>query len=592
MKKLLTLLIIGLTVNICFAQRDTLVFPPSLQLSFPEKSWVRYFNYTKAMFMPGTLTFQNINNEELQMEAQSGQVRDLSLSPEKIIAYLQKSTDEIKTKKSFTRNECSVIPFEYSKNEGDDKLKSEYQGYIVFKYNLAYFAFISLCAPEKLTAQLDSSLNDLLNSIDLLTPDIIDKREGLPINEKNFDSLLVKEQEAGLRSIKNQYGTSELDAATEQSFRDQITIELWKKVEYQYTHEKYFTFENNIKNGHEPFNDWLDYELEDKEFDELKFYRAFDGNIHGETSDGFDLAVDSFMRVESNFPKEAETQWIYFSKDSSATKTLYWALTTAFVKDSSTESIIVYCFEKRDGKWDQNHISFKEKYNFPFDDVNISNFYSIYTYPSEQKTKGTFIVVANKRTDAFYIGNSQVNKTNFIKTEDALAHDFDASYFLNLSDSIHCYMLDKHYNNYIESRQYYWEIVEDKKLFAEIKKHDVYDILVDEEQKKSKRINEDRVVSVAHDILIEPIPPIKRIYTTALLFGDINKNGVQDCYTFSASNGELKSYKVCEITDSGVIQLEANEVLSKAISETTLFKKIQKISLNPINDEKELQAHF
>lgn len=589
MKKFLVLLFIGLIVKISLAQRDTLVFPPSLELSFPAKSWVKYLNYTKAMFMPGTLTFQNIKNKELQMEVESGQVRDLSLPPDKILDYLQESIMGIKTQKSFVRNECKVIPFQYSKNEGDDKESSEYQGYIVFKYNFAYFAFISLDAPKKFAAQLDSSLNDLLNSINLLTPDIIDKKEGLPITSKNFDNLLVKEQENGLREIKKQYGISVLDAETEKSFRDQITTELKKKVEYQYTHKKYFTYENNIKYGHEPFGDWLDYALEDKEFNELEFYRAFGGNIHDEASNGFDFAVDSFMRAESKISKEAKTQWINFTSDSSGKTTLYWALTTAFVKDSSTELLTIYCFEKRAGKWEQNHVSFNEKYNFPFDDANISNFYSIYTYPSPQKKAGSFVVASNHRNDVYYIGNSQVNKTNFIKTNDIIINGFDASYFLTPRDSNDFYVSSKYYNNYIENRQYYSEIIEDKNLFAEIKKQDVYDLISDLDRKLSKRINEDKVVNVAHDILTKPIPPIKRIYTTALIFGDINKNSIQDCYTFSVSNGELRDYKIYEITENGVIQRDANEVLYKIISETTLFKKIQKISLNPINDENELE---
>jgi hypothetical protein len=122
-------------------------------------------------------------------------------------------------------------------------------------------------------------------------------------------------------------------------------------VQYQYTHEKYFRYENNIRYGHAPFNEWLDYELLDIKFDELKFYETFGGNIHGESSDGFDIAVDSFMRAELIIPKEAVTGWIDFAKDSSIDKTLYWTITTAYMGDSLAESIIAFCFEKKEGEW-------------------------------------------------------------------------------------------------------------------------------------------------------------------------------------------------------------------------------------------------
>jgi hypothetical protein len=215
-KNSVTFLFFYLTANFCLAQRDTLIFPPSLQLSFPEKTWIRYINYTKAMFMPGTLSFQDIHNEEMQMEVQSGEIRELYKPPDKIIEYLLQDSEGVKSQDQFTKNDCSVISSQYLKDNGNDDNKTEYVGYTIFKYNFAYFAFISLNAPIKLKAQLKSALDDLLNSIYLLTPDIIDKKEGLPITGRNYDSLLVKEQESELQKIKKQYGISELDSETEE----------------------------------------------------------------------------------------------------------------------------------------------------------------------------------------------------------------------------------------------------------------------------------------------------------------------------------------------------------------------------------------
>jgi hypothetical protein len=244
--------------------------------------------------------------------------------------------------------------------------------------------------------------------------------------------------------------------------------------------------------------------------------------------------------------------------------------------------------KKKKASGHTNYVPFSEKYDFPFDDANISNYYSIDVFPSNQNMKGNFVIIRNKRTNACFIGNSQVNKTNFLKTDDALPIGYDASYYFTPRDSINFYMPEKRYNNYIESRKYYWQIIEDKKLFSEIKKYDIYNTYINfPGQTKSVEINKDKVVSISRDILIKTIPPAKRIYTTFLIFGDINKNAIQDCYTFSVSNGELKSYKLYELTETGVTQLQPAESFYKTISETAMFKKIQEISRNPINIEPE-----
>lgn len=69
----------------------------------------------------------------------------------------------------------------------------------------------------------------------------------------------------------------------------------------------------------------------------------------------------------------------------------------------------------------------------------------------------------------------------------------------------------------------------------------------------------------------------ERIFTTELIFDDLDKNGNLDCYWFALSNGELVKYEAFTPIDNKLIPITTE--LEKLIKQTSRFDELKKISL-------------
>lgn len=435
-------------------------------------------------------------------------------------------------------------------------------------------------------------------------PSVMDKKEELPITSNNFNRLLDKQEIYYINKYKERIGLSKesnLDPEIQKAIRTEVEKDLNKKMKYGFTYEKYYRYENDIKNGLGSVDNWLDYELEGKTFNELEFYETFDGNVHGESMAGFQLAMDNFVKSKFNIPAKAKTEWLHYVKDSSNIKNQYWAVESAYFNESLTESVILLSLEKKNDNWKYFNTTFNEKYLIEYDklwDNSNSNNFSL-NIQSQNRIKGKFIVLDNEKIGVSYIGNSDIAETNFIRTEDGNPNEFDVTLYYDAVQDSDKIVMDRYfitanfkpyfyYNDSFQKKLNLSYVLQDKKLYHEVNKYEVGSITIDGKEQSE---NEESILYAAKKILADvPFPPIKRIYKTGLIFGDINSNGIQDCYHFSISNGKLISYKAYEITSVGVTELKFDEIISKKIMKTDLFKKIQGKSLLQ-NDKEEFDPY-
>lgn len=435
------------------------------------------------------------------------------------------------------------------------------------------------------------------------TPSVMDKKEELPITSDNFNRLLDKQEIYYVNKYKERINLPKernLDPKIQKAIRTEVEKDLNKKMKYGFTYEKYYRYENDIKNGHGSIDNWLNYELEEKTFNELEFYETFDGNVHGESMAGFQLAMDNLVKSKFNIPAKAKTEWLHYVKDSSNSKNQYWAVESAYLNESLTESVILLSLEKKNSDWKFSNTTFNEKYLIEFDKLgenSNSNNFSLYIQ-SQNKTKGKFIALDNEKIGVSYIGNSDISETNFIRTEDGNPKEFDVTLYYDAVQDSDEVVMDRYfitanfkpffyYNDSLLKKLNLSYILSDKKLYNKVNEYEVNLSIIDEKANKKRQFeDEESVLYIAKKILADvPFSPVKRIYKTGLIFGDINNNGIQDCYNFSISNGKLITYKVYELTDIGVVELSSNEIISKKITMTTLFKKIQGKSL--LKEDKE-----
>lgn len=434
-------------------------------------------------------------------------------------------------------------------------------------------------------------------------PSVIDKEEELPVTSDNFNRLLEKQTTYYTNKYKERIKLPKehnLDPKIQNAIRTEVENDLDKKMKYGFTYEKYYRYEDDIKNGQGSINNWLDYELENKTFSELEFYDTFGGNVHGEAMDCFQLAMDNFVKSQFNVPSEAKTEWLHYEKDFTNSKNQYWAVESAYLNESLTESIILLSLEKKNNDWKFLNTTFNEKYLIEFDKLgenSNSNNFSLYIQ-SQNKTKGKFIVLDNEKIGVSYIGNSDISETNFIKTEDGNPKEFDVALYYDAVRDSDKVVMDRYfitanfkpffyYNDSLLKKLNLRYILSDKKLYNKVNEYEVNLSIIDEKgNEKGQSEDEESVLYVAKKILADaPFSPAKRIYKTGLIFGDINKNGILDCYNFSLSNGKLINYKIYEITKKGVAELKTDDTISTKITSTVLFKKIKEKSL--LKEDKE-----
>jgi hypothetical protein len=582
MKKYLIILLFLISENYCYSQRDTMIFPPSLQLSFQAKTWSQYYDYTTAMFSSNTILFQHEKYLDMKMRAETGLTKELSLPPKDLIKYLKESNSSFITEPEYVKNGFTIIPFQYINSDNIEK-EEKYKGYMLLNYDEEYYIYLSIEAPLKMETELNEALLDILTFTLFIRPTDIDKYYGLPYSMDKFDDLFAKKQKEAFDEFKKLYGSAKLDKTTKTELIEEVRAELLKLIKYQFTFEKYYKAESGIKLGSLSLEEWLDYELLGKQTDNLDFYETFGGNHHGESSDGNEAALDHFMKSELKTPANYETHWIWQFGDSiDANHFRYWAIITANDIEKTNETVTFICFERNEGKWTYTYSSTNESITYYFEDVR--NLFSIDTVETFGGSFSDFVIINNLRTHTTYIGNKRKSGTNFIAIQNLDVNwlSYDACYTkIELDESNIFTNTPTRYNAYIENRNSIDSIVNDKALMKQVETYDdIYYSNVHE-------VIEENLFAAVYDILKKPIPPEKRIYKTALVVGDINKNGKQDAYTFSISNGKIVDYHLIELNESGVIELKDNEKFIPVFMTTPMFKILQQLSLKEINDERE-----
>ena len=247
---------------------------------------------------------------------------------------------------NFVLNGCHVGGGEYTPDPNHREVKRRY--YAIFKAKGHYGAMINITSPPELAKEAEAMMKQVTTSLDVLSPQQMDSVEGLPLSEADFFPKVNKRMD---KMEKLFAIPDDKDHGLDSLLLPGIMQELAKKIKYQYTNQRFYTIDEQLRLGRYPFGKYLDFYLLHEEDPEEKMWSEFDGGVHGEYGIGFALAADSFLRTMYTIPRTARTQWVKEAKPDPDSGKGYNVKASAINDaDGSTTQFRIY-FEKRNGTW-------------------------------------------------------------------------------------------------------------------------------------------------------------------------------------------------------------------------------------------------
>ena len=247
---------------------------------------------------------------------------------------------------NFMLNGCHVSGGEYTPDPNHREIKRRY--YAIFKAKGHYGDMINITSPPDMAKEMEAIMKQVTTSLDVLSPAQMDSVDGLPLSGEAFYPMVNKR----LAAMKKLYAIEDdKDHGLDSLLLPGIMQELAKRINYKYTHQRFYTIDEQLRLGRYPFGKYLDFYLLHEEDPEEKMWSEFDGGVHGEYGIGFALAADSFLRTMYTIPRTARTQWVKEAKPDPDSGKGYNVKASAINDaDGSTSQFRIY-FEKRNGTW-------------------------------------------------------------------------------------------------------------------------------------------------------------------------------------------------------------------------------------------------
>lgn len=631
MNKLFFSILLFITVS-SFAKDDTLYFPPCLKLIVKENTWYKSFNYSKAMFSPSIITLQHKQYKDIELDIEIDKIIVENLNQDSLTKELKINLKENKINNGYSLNNCFIYYQTY--NSSGTKEPDNYIKYYLAKTDGKNVAVFGIKAPIKFKPDLKILIDDIAQKISFTTINEIDKFYGYPIPYKITDSVLKVDNNKYLEAYKKLYQIKDADNETLESLKEDLKSFIEKCAYFEYSFEKYYNVEEKIKSGDYPIDDWLSYILQHKKFEDLEFYIAFDGDMHGEASVGSEIALSKYVKalLENNDTTRLYTECHNVVTVPNKTENLYWTNINYQIGNGQPK-LLLCCFQYINNHWinhyqiineDQNlyNTSLRKIVDFTQADYERTQTYYAQSEPEEtveesesdtavnyevktpepnvvdenglieikpdstqylqkliEVENDDFLVLENDKWKYTYVLNNKNPSSNFVKMDfenktnsyDVLFANISPSYNINYTN-INTVL----FNEYADAKKQAKYILSTPTILNELSTSeyttfdDNYKVLID----TSKLIKE------AYPYILKNILPHKRVYGSALIHGDINKNGIPDVYAYYISNGKLLSYQVVEAKNDGVEILPNNSTIEKEIINTEHFIELKKLSLN------------
>ena len=293
-KSILVLCVIFCLLQAGFAQRDTIWLAPCLQYSFKSDTWKMRYDYYRGTFYTAT------SNEQIEMTPISW---PFAVSTDSLLA-LEINEDRKDPANNFMLNGCHVSGGEYTPDPNHSEVKRRY--YTIFKAKGHYCDMINITSPPDMAKEMEAIMKQVTTSLDVLSPTQMDSVDGLPLSGESFFPMVNKR----LAAMKKLYAIEDdKDHGLDSLLLPGIRLELAKKINYKYTHQRFYTIDEQLRLGRYPFGKYLDLYLLGEEDPEEKMWSGFDGGVHGEYGTGFALAADSFLRTMYTIPRTSKIEW-------------------------------------------------------------------------------------------------------------------------------------------------------------------------------------------------------------------------------------------------------------------------------------------
>jgi hypothetical protein len=497
--------------------------------------------------------------------------------------FLLENEDKISGQVHYTRN-CIVIPF--VPNSGnfrkDIDIDETPLGYIIYKSNGQYMVQFFLTGPKYLSEEVNNTLDDLLQSTRFVNPIEIDQHEGLPVIHISPEEYLEMQLKKVKKEMSEIYPEMNSDPMFQENIETEFSDLFWKRAQYQFSFERYFNSKENIQFGHEPLDYWFDYHFYQKKFPDLEYFNKFRDASHGEEEDGIEMAIDSLVRSIQIIPENYKVEFTISDIDSIPSGNKFFIFAVAAEPDGHFNISCLIPFAHQNGKWTQQpSLSNIQTERDFLSEYGYYNRLEIKSVPLKNKSENYFVVAEDPRQHLIYLFSDNYAHSEYVRVYADTTNQFEVEFYLrSFEDQIRIGSIN--FYESIEKKIHYDEKNVDAQFIYRMKDEDIFTSYYLEDGSFEDRVDAYKLYHVGKKILVNELPLDKRGYTTQLKFGDLNKNGISDCYSFTVSNGKIVHYEVYELTKDGVIQLPSNDQLFKLILGTAEFQKVKEISLGNV----------
>jgi hypothetical protein len=278
--------------------------------------------------------------------------------------------------------------------------------------------------------------------------------------------------------------------------------------------------------------------------------------------------------------------------------TIFWSLS----KGKKLDSILLFSFKKKNNKWLTDFTSFKNDYKNERSISIIKDYSGQTRNRCNQNETHNFLVIGfydRHPLNKYIIGLRSKTDTNFLTVRHAPLNEnaFNVTYYIrdydyphgkarsnrethlaDISDSI---SYTKSINKGVREKYSFLNIQSNEKLKKMISpKWKPYQSRYGYETDEDFEIRKQEVIEIKFlEKILYDAPKEKRLYVSYLMYSDIDKDGFEEVYIFSVSNGKIVNLDIIEETDNGVQLFPKNESVYNWIKNTDECKLMIRVSL-------------
>lgn len=586
-------------------ETTTFIFPPSLELTLDKKEWkTSHFSYDASVCSMTSEKGKIVNrSKDITIKMMSFPVGYMEL---KDLKYFNRYIFNQLTRTGIFYNQSQTCGFTLFSPDTTDWTKTMvYSAYNISSDN-KYFSSLDIIIKGSSLKEAAIEVENILKNALILTPKEMDKRMGFPWDKSKGEKVFEERMEKYKKRVKSYYGYI---PRKEQSIIDELTFdELVPEIKDQFTHERFFKIAEKVVDGSLSLKEVLDYDLLGSKSDDAIFYNTYRGNGFGKYTY---YSYNKSNIVTQHFSELNNQELKYYSFAPSTLKNctydggLFWG----FIYNRK-DSLMIYSLIRESDDWKANCTFFAVENER--DGPSIRMDYSrVKENPCDNNTTGNFIILNYNRDNGRIVGLQSNPKSNFIIQSDIPKNhnEFDVMYDVSRVNEFkeynetNIYRYGKQHriaslkldisDSIIYKAKINDRIIENYDTWDELFRNENYKNTIDTtkwmtrlfENDSQKGMNKKEHVSsdVSNYFIEEALtyaPAEKRLYAvTNLIHDDLDKDGFQEVYTFSVSNGKIIHANIIEETKTGVESVSLDGEFYNYLESTPLAKLLIQASL-------------